>query len=294
VYSDNINELGVYSLTNDSTSKAYGLNPAAAATAEPKAIASPSADIDSKGNIVFESETPRGGIYRGNRRAGLDTIVAISAGHGRFWLSMVGTENHYQRSKVPPSDVIEDVSNLSMARFAKSYLTSYGVASVLVREGDWAPGQCFTPATPTNGCEVDQKLRVDIARALGAKAYIAIHTDASGPKQHGAFMVRQTGTTTPDRDSKLLEDRVMGALTERGVVKKNGKHPLLKALGEYRKARNANLAVAYVEAAHHTNTVPGPGQSTSDLENTLLTTDDFLRRIGEAIGRGAIGFLVDR
>lgn len=267
------------------TSSAYYLDSSWPAVANPTVIYSPYADIDTNGNIAFEAET--GDIYRGHIKAGPYTPVAISAGHGRYYTSPADSGGSYQRPLV--GTVREDIVTLGIARAAADSLTNYGVPAILPRFGDFItlPRGCYAGVP----CQVDFDNRVRIAEAKGAKVYIAVHTNGVlDTRMHGALLTRPP---SPDSESLRLEDKVLAALVERLPLKKR---PLYEQpLGEYRVARNARMAVAYVEVAFHTNTAPASDQPAPyPLNNAQLADPTFLRQAGEAIARGALGYLVGR
>lgn len=296
----------VSSLPLSPTSTAYFLDPTWPASENPRVIFSAYADMKNTGTIAFEA-VGENSIMLGHIKAGANTLVAISAGHGRRYVSAKDVIGKYQR--VPVGAVVEDIVAMDMARAAATSLNDHGVASFLPRNGDFisVPRSCYS--TP---CGIDYRHRVALADAKGAVAYIAIHTNAlpQDTSFHGALLTRPP---TTDSESKKLETKVLAALVDREPLRqrppvwykkeeipgKPGKPPktvvVPVSLAEYTAARKAGIPIAYLEVAFHTNTVAAADQPAPyPLNNGLLADTGFLEKAGQAIARGVLGYLVEK
>jgi len=158
---------------------------------------------------------------------------------------------------VSPTGLKEKDINLTVAGSAVEYLKSRGVAAVLTREGD---------------TDISLKDRSD--KAKGAAMFVSIHHNSQSGHED-PLMRRGAYVYYGSASSKGLAETVMSTLAETGV-KANG-------------VRRANYAVllpteypaVLVECCYMSH----PG------DEAMLLRDDFLRREGQAIGKGIIEFI---
>ncbi len=208
-----------------------------------------------------------------------ENVVVLDPGHDSVH---IGTYND--------DGVREEVLNLKIANYCKDALEKYpGVAVYLTRTDDECPFHgTYEPECLEN--------RVEYAESIGATLFVSLHVNWSSDSSiHGVDMYVPNENYSEElcAESRELADCIMAQLNDLGL-----EYEKVYSMDSSDRTYPDGSAGDYWSVVYNSKLAGFPGiivehaflSNPSDYEN-FLSTDEELKRLGEADARGIADFL---
>ena len=178
----------------------------------------------------------------------------------------------------PGGRVHESAINLAVSQYAAALLTEAGVSVLLTRTGDY---------------DLNLTPRADIAKGVGARAFVSIHHNAEpdGPwPRPGSETYYQIGSADSKRLAGLVYEEVVKALSQYRLAWVAD----TDAGAQYRPGSRGDYYAVLRQPAPIVSTLVELAFISNQAEAALLARPDVQKVEGEAVARGIYRYLASR